>query len=1140
MTSPAGESRDQPGVGGPSAPAWQRDTILRRLILFGFIVALPLLGLIIVGFVSHFRSEREHAATLLQISQQTSTQLVGNYLKSIRFQLESLERNPAMRAHDQEGMHQVFREFLDLRPEIFNVSTLDRTGLVTYSENFPTTNPPQNYAGITAFQPLFRAQDFAVSAASRGPFTGRWGCVAAIPITNDPNLLLTAPIDLQQLSHLLFLAPNENNLAVSVLDTEGTVVLSSVDPAERIGLKHPANTQIRTNLSAGQNRGEFLGLFGENRSYSAGLIRELNWVVAVSVPVDDIYREARHSLWRGLGYLFAVWLGCSFLVVAYARSITHPITALATAAHGQAGSQTLVLAPEEGPEEIAETARAFNNLIALQRQADLTLADSERRHRELFQGNPHVMYVYDLQTLHILDVNTAALQHYGYTRDEFLRLNLVDLRPADAIPQLMLLVTSLRASQNTTGSSQNIIRHKKRNGEIFTAEVTSHPLRLAGPNARLALVEDITHRLQAEEALRASEVRYRTVIDQTGQIVYDIDLPTGAIQWFGTAAVPAITGYSLEEFRQFDLTRVVSLFHPDDVPSIQAFFAQRLQTGGPYQREYRMRHRNGTYHLIEDAGVYQQDAQGHTIRALGRLSDITLRRQSEVALRQVIDLVPHLIYARDAEGRYVLCNAAGARQLGLTPETMIGKTDREIQITPDDATRFLDTDQEVLRTGQPLRIPEECITIGSGRNIWLSTEKMPFHMPGVDAPAVLGVSVDITELKLAQESRQQIEKKLLETQKLESLGVLAGGIAHDFNNLLTGILGNAGLARLELGDNPAADYLGQIEKAALRAADLCKQMLAYSGKGRVQVRRLDLNELLEDTGQLLRISISKRAALRYQLARPLPAVSVDATQIRQVVMNLVINASEAIGERSGTITLATSRVQASAAYLEGALFAGDVPPGDYICLEIGDDGSGMDAATLARIFDPFFTTKFTGRGLGLAAVLGIVRGHHGAIKVDSEPGRGTTFRILLPAVAGAVQADPPPPVPVEHWRGHGRVLVIDDEETVRLVAARTLEVLGFKVDTASDGIEALALFRRDTSGYCLVLLDLTMPRMDGEETFRQLRLLRPDMKAVLMSGFNKVEAVNRFLGKGLSGFIQKPFEIEALTAELRRVLEGRT
>ena len=1140
MTAPAGDSNNQSGVGEPTAPARRRDTILRRLILFGFIVALPLLGLIVVDFVSHFRSEQEHANKLLQISQQTSTQLVANYLKSLRFQLEAIERTAAVRNQEREGMHRVFEQYLELHPDILNLVLLARKGELTYSERFPLSQPAQNYSGVPSLQPLLQSRKYTVSAAYQGPVTKHWGCVAALPVSNVPDLLLAAPVDLLQMSQSLFLAPNENNLAVSVLDDEGTVVLSSVDPAVRIGLKHPAYAQIRTNLAAGLNRGVFIGLYGENRGYSAGLIPELNWVVAVSVPVDDIYRGARHSLWRSLGYLFTVWLACSFLVVAYARSITRPITALATAAHGQAGSQTLVLAPEEGPEEIAETARAFNNLIARQRQADLTLADSERRHRELFQGNPHVMYVYDLQTLHILDVNTAARQHYGYTREEFLRLNLVDLRPADDISQLLLLIVELRKPDRSQESSHNIVRHRKKSGEVFTAEITSNPLLLAGPNARLALIEDITHRLQAEEALRASEERYRTVVDQTGQIVYDIDLPTGAIQWFGTTAVPAITGYSLEEFRQFDLTRVVSLFHPDDAPSIQAFFAQRLQAGGPYQREYRIRHSNGTYHLIEDAGVYLQDAHGHTIRALGRLSDITLRRQSEVALRQVIDLVPHLIYARDSEGRYVLCNAAGARQLGLTPETMIGKTDREIQITPDDATRFLDTDQEVLRTGQPIRIPEECITIRNGRTIWLSTEKMPFHMPGVDAPAVLGVSVDITELKLAQESRQQIEKKLLETQKLESLGVLAGGIAHDFNNLLTGILGNAGLARLELGENPAADYVAQIEKAALRAADLCKQMLAYSGKGRFQVRRLDLNELLEDTGQLLRISISKRAALRYQLARPLPAVAADATQLRQVVMNLVINASEAIGERSGTITLGTSRVQASAAYLQGALFAGDVPPGDYVCLEIGDDGSGMDAATLARIFDPFFTTKFTGRGLGLAAVLGIVRGHHGAIKVDSEPGRGTTFRILLPAVAGAVQADLPAPAPVAHWRGQGRVLVVDDEETVRQVAARTLEVLGFKVDTASDGIEALDLFRRDASGYCMVLLDLTMPRMDGEETFRQLRLLRPDVKAVLMSGFNKLEAVNRFLGKGLSGFLQKPFEIEALTMELRRVLEGRT
>jgi len=254
-------------------------------------------------------------------------------------------------------------------------------------------------------------------------------------------------------------------------------------------------------------------------------------------------------------------------------------------------------------------------------------------------------------------------------------------------------------------------------------------------------------------------------------------------------------------------------------------------------------------------------------------------------------------------------------------------------------------------------------------------------------------------------------------------------------------------------------------------------------------------------------------------------------------MNLVVNASEALGEHHGTITLSTGRIRVEATYLAAAPLTAELAPGDYVSLEVGDTGSGMDRATVARIFDPFFTTKFTGRGLGLAAGLGIVRGHGGAIKVYSEPGRGSTFKLLLPAAAGATATTPPTPAPpaAPAWSGSGCVLVVDDEEAVRGVAAGIVRRLGFDVDIARDGAEAVARFQAGAR-YVAVLLDLTMPQLDGEETFRQLRLIQPELKVVLMSGFNQLEAVHRFTGKGLAGFVQKPFEIHALGAELRRVL----
>ncbi|HEY4299796.1 MAG TPA: PAS domain S-box protein [Candidatus Didemnitutus sp.] len=662
-----------------------------------------------------------------------------------------------------------------------------------------------------------------------------------------------------------------------------------------------------------------------------------------------------------------------------------------------------------------------------------------------------------------------------------------------------------------------------------------------------AFNEMVAARKETQDSLEQSEHRYRTVIEQTGQMVYDYDVVNQQVTWYGRSAIAAITGFELEEINAQGVSGWRELLHPDDRGQAVGRLERSLVTGEPCSAEYRLRHRDGTYRAVEERGVVLRDASGRNTRMIGRMSDISERRRASEALqlerqllRQIIDLVPHFIFAKNRRGQFILANQATAEVYGTTIAKLVGKTDADFNSDTDDVRQFQAVDAEVLRSGRPVTIAEETITDSQGRVRHLTTVKIPLRFGTELEPAVLGVSVDITELKNVEQARQQIEKKLLETQKLESLGVLAGGIAHDFNNLLTGILGNAGLARMERPSGPEGhDYLEQIERAAMRAAELCKQMLAYSGKGTFVIQKVDLNALLEETTQLLQISVSKRATLRFNLARPLPSVQADPTQIRQVVMNLVINASEALDERPGAISLATGVIQADEAYLAGTDFSGTLTPGTYAYMEVSDNGVGMEPTVLQRIFEPFFTTKFTGRGLGLAAVLGIVRGHKGAIRVFSERGQGTTFRVLLPAVAGAADPLAVRAAPAGIWHGSGRVLVVDDEEAVRKVAARLLEKLGFAVDIAADGQEALVLFESAAEDYAVVLLDQTMPRMDGEETFRRMRLLRPQVRVLLMSGFNRVDMLDRFMGQGLAGFVQKPFEVETLASEIRRTFESR-
>ena len=312
---------------------------------------------------------------------------------------------------------------------------------------------------------------------------------------------------------------------------------------------------------------------------------------------------------------------------------------------------------------------------------------------------------------------------------------------------------------------------------------------------------------------------------------------------------------------------------------------------------------------------------------------------------------------------------------------------------------------------------------------------------------VLSAIVDISERKRAEEERKRHEVQMQHSQKLESLGVLAGGIAHDFNNLLVGILGNAGLALMELApESPVRRTVQNIEVAALQTAELTKQLLAYSGKGKFHVQPLNLSRLVEEITHLLKFSISKKAVLRTRLASDLPTIEADASQIQQVIMNLIINASEALGDKVGDIIASTGVVRADRAYLADTLLDDHLPEGRYVYLEVTDTGCGMDKETRSRIFDPFFTTKFTGRGLGLAATLGIVRGHNGAIRLYSEPGQGTAFKVIFPSSEQAASAIEQSPEALEEWHGAGTILIVDDEEGVRFVASKALEKAGFTVD----------------------------------------------------------------------------------------------
>ena len=405
--------------------------------------------------------------------------------------------------------------------------------------------------------------------------------------------------------------------------------------------------------------------------------------------------------------------------------------------------------------------------------------------------------------------------------------------------------------------------------------------------------------------------------------------------------------------------------------------------------------------------------------------------------------------------------------------------------------------------------------------------------------AYAGHQRDITERVREEQERRKLDAQLQQAQRLESMGVLAGGIAHDFNNLLTAVLGNAELALREVKpDDSVWECLKEIETAAIRGAELTRQMLAYSGGSSAVIEPVSLNELIAELGKLLEVAIPKKIRLELPATSKLPTIQADATQIRQVLMNLILNASEAIGDEPGVITVTTGASDCDRAYLRSGCCDIDLEDGVYAWVEVTDTGCGMRAETLQRVFDPFFTTKFTGRGLGMAAVLGIMRAHHGTIFVASEPGRGTTFKVLFPVAKDAViprDDQPPKEVP---GRMEGTILVVDDEPEIRSVARRLLGAAGFEVLTAGGGRDAVDQLRRKEVNVDCVVLDLSMPDMDGEQALRAILELDPDYPVLMSSGFAETRHAERLIDQGATGFIPKPYRSEALLEAIRQALGG--
>ena len=646
---------------------------------------------------------------------------------------------------------------------------------------------------------------------------------------------------------------------------------------------------------------------------------------------------------------------------------------------------------------------------------------------------------------------------------------------------------------------------------------------------------------QVEQSLRESEERLRLAYEGAHAGAWEWDLRTNENVWseelwkvYGLE--PHSVKPSYEAWRQ--------MIHPEDRQRAERAVQEAARNGTTLEVEFRVLDRDGTERWLLARGRPLLDGAGQPVRFTGIVVDITDRRRAE---EDVLQASEQRRLALEAGGlgawNYhfttgeVVWDDRCRNLFGIPSGTRIEYNSAIDRIHPDDrAATNQAVERAIAGSGGGAYHQEFRVVWPDGSVHWVSSHGR-VYFEGEDenrkAARFVGVNLDITERKRAEENIRQ-------SQKLESIGLLAGGIAHDFNNLLVGVIGNASLAEDMLPPgSPLAGILKGIVRSGEQAAHLTRQMLAYAGKGQFVLEEVDLTAMVRETTVLLQGSISKKIAWHFDLSSAIPAVEADPSQMQQVFMNLALNAAEAIGDEVGVVSVATGEQELFAAELGGELEGWPIQPGLHVFLEVRDTGCGMNADAMTRIYDPFFTTKFQGRGLGLAAVAGIVRSHKGAIRLSTAPGTGSSFRVLFPAMAAPAAKLARPQRRKQNLAGQGAILIIDDEEIVRDLGKRSLERQGHQVLVAADGPEAIEAFRSQGNRVQLVILDSGLPGMSGAETLVHLRELKPGLDVLISSGYSEDEALRPFGDARISGFIQKPYLAQDLALAVKSALAKR-
>jgi two-component system cell cycle sensor histidine kinase/response regulator CckA len=651
-------------------------------------------------------------------------------------------------------------------------------------------------------------------------------------------------------------------------------------------------------------------------------------------------------------------------------------------------------------------------------------------------------------------------------------------------------------------------------------------------------IKDISDIFQTSKKLEETKNTLEMVMHSSKTGVYDWNIETNDVDV--DQEILNQVNYSKEEA---NMEMWISLIHPDDIARVKNSMENIVTGKSEYFEEiYRLRNKDGLYKWIISTGkIIEKLKDERPKRIIGTQRDITefieakeKIEKSEHKYRLLFDSSPIAIFVTDIIGNIMDLNPIARKLIGIKNNSDVIGTQLFNLMDDVDLNRAKDNMEKVVKHGM-LNDQSYRITTNQGNKISLKVSASLLKDKENNPTGFVVFAQDVTE-------EDKIQQALLQTQKLENMGVLAGGIAHDFNNLMLVIIGNADLAELEIKDNSEIkEFIQEIKKGAYNASELSRQMLAYAGKGEFEKEMIDLSKLITEIVSLIKMSISDKIELKLSLNTNIPEIYGDKSQIRQIVMNLLTNASESLENRPGEVRISTGIQFCDKDYFKMTYLTNQLPEGQYVFLEVTDSGIGMNKDTINKIFDPFFTTKFTGRGLGLAAVLGVIKSHNGAIKVYSEIGKGSIFKVLFPITregskTGKIQLNKSNTNNSEKINEDLAVLIVDDDPIIVKTATKMLESYGVECFSATNGLEAIEFLEESNEDIDIIILDLIMPVLDGNDAFKEIRKRFPLIKVILSSGFSDKE-VSENLKKLDFEFLQKPYSRKELRNKLLKSIQ---